>query len=143
MTRLTPLGADLRALDLTPDAAGGAAAPGSNSRRTCKFLLIEYHDVVQLVFGDVTSYRYHANLLHRYCLQHGIAASWVREPDLLEPLDTALRILGGGFLELNHTQRKAVFSGASKAYGAFPWQHLKSILAVSPVFAGMTIRIDL
>lgn len=142
MTQPAPLGAESYAVDLTPDGSNGSAALVGNGRRACKFILIEYRDIVQMVFGDVSAYKYHANLLHEFCVRNGIASSWVHKPDLLEPLDSSIDVLGGGFLELDRAAKVAIFSGASKAYGACRWHQLETILTASPVFAGMAIRID-
>ena len=126
---------DSSIIDLTPDSS-----PRENGRRNCKFIIIEYQDKLHLVFGDVSTHKYHANLLYEFCNRHGIAVDWVHEPDLLEPLDSSIDILGGGFLELNVVEQKATFSGASKAYGPFHLHQLEAILTASPQFASMTIR---
>ena len=142
MTQQTPLGGDSQVVDFTPDGSNGSVRLVANGRRACKFILIEYRDIVQMVFGDVSAYKYHANLLHEFCVRNGIASNWVHKPDLLEPLDSGIDVLGGGFLDLNRAEKVAVFSGASKAYGACRWHQLEAILTASPAFAGMAIKID-
>jgi len=142
MTQKVPLGAESRVIDLTSDAAIESVGLGSSGLRACKFILIEFRDVVTMVFGDVSVYKYHANLLHEFCVKNGIASRWVHQPDLLEPLDSDVDVLGGGFLELNSTEKTATISGASKAYGAYRWHQLEAILATSPEFSGITIKIN-
>lgn len=128
---------DSPVIDLTP-----ASDSGGNGRRVCKFIIVEHEDRVRIVFGDLSAYKYHADLLHAYCEQHGIPSDWVHKPDLLEPLNSALDILGGGYLELNVSANTATFSGASKAYGPYHHHQLEAILANSPLFARMQIRIS-
>ncbi len=142
MTDSIPPEAKSRVVDLTPDGAVESVAPGADGRRACKFILIEYGENVHLVFGNVAAYKYHANLLHEFCERHGIASDWVNKPDLLEPLDSSIDVLGGGYLELDRTMKTANFSGASKAYGPYHWHQLEEIVEASPEFAGLNIRIS-
>ncbi|PWB74729.1 hypothetical protein C3F09_03310 [candidate division GN15 bacterium] len=136
------MGTDSNVIDLAPNAIGEAISPEGNGHRTCKFILLRHHGSNVLVFGDVATYRYHANLLHEYCRQRGIETSWVHKPDLLESTDPMLSVLGGGFLELTTDGRSATFSGSSKAYGPYPWRLLESIIVTSPVFAAMKVRVE-
>ena len=137
MTAQENVDIDSPVIDLTP-----VSGTGSNGRRHCKFIIVEHEDRVRMVFGDLSAYKYHANLLYAYCERHGVATEWVHKPDMLEPLDSALDILGGGFLELNRAANTATFSGASKAYGPYHHHQLEAILAKSPLFAPMQIRIS-
>jgi len=126
-----------RVLDLTP-----GSTPNADGRRLCKFILVEYKDAVHLVFGDISTHKYHANLLHEFCERFNIESEWVHEPDLLEPLDSSIDVLGGGLVELHGASKTVSFSSASKAYGQYHRHHLEAVLAASREFAELTIRIS-
>jgi hypothetical protein len=110
--------------------------------RHCKFILVEREDLIGLVFGDITTYNYHANLVDEYCSTRGIAASWVAKPDLLLVLDPDVAIRGGGYLNLDQAARKAEFSGGSKSYGVFRLRELEKILQIHPFFENYQIHLD-
>ncbi len=137
-----PSGAESQVIDLASHVGVESTPSGTNGHRKCKFILIEYSGSHILVFGDLGSYRYHANLLRRYCEQRGIETSWEHEPDLLESRDPALRVLGGGMLELDTAGKSATFSGASKAYGSCPWRLLETVIVSDPILSAMTVRIE-
>ena len=131
-----------RIIDLTP--ANTSAAPTDSeagNSRICKFILVKHHDVLFLVFGDITAYRYHASLLRKFCEDRQIEYSSSQGADEIEPLDVNLSIAGGGLLELNYSKRTARFTGASKAYGPFSRPRLSSVLAADGLSARMKVTI--
>ena len=129
-------------IDLTPRSKAGGETPKASAHRSCKFVLIEMNDRMHLVFGDVSSYRYHANLVDDFCRQRNVAAYWVKTPDLLLVLDPAVVIRGGGHLDLNPDERKARFSGTSKSYGGFRLAHLERTLQGDSSLANFDVHID-
>lgn len=133
---------EYQVIDLTPGAAVVAGASVNDSHRTCKFILFRHRNVVTLVYGDISAYRYHANLLDQFCRSHGVEASWVHRPDMLEVLDLSVNVIGGGILELDAAAHTVRFSGASKAYGPCSRRRLESVIESSSSFAGLKVTID-
>ena len=129
-------------IDLTPRAAAGRETSKGEARRSCKFVLIEMNDRMHLVFGDISSYRYHANLVDEFCRQRNVAAYWVKTPDLLLVLDPAVVVRGGGHLDLKPDEHKAKFSGSSKSYGGFRLAHLERTLQGDSPLASFDVHID-
>lgn len=102
----------------------------------CKFVLVVQSDELHLVVGPIADFRYHANLLERFCDERQIPSAWVQRPDLLEVVDPETRILGGGHLEINPAKRKMVFHGVSKAYGVFHSREVAEIARQDSFFEG-------
>lgn len=122
-------------------ADGPAAAQfTSNPRETWKFVLIQSSDATYLILGPVSQFRYHANLVDRFCRQNQIASAWVRKPDLVEVLEPGVRVLGGGHAKVDSTGRSIRFYGRSNAYGPFDRPLVKKMIRDHPLFAGITVE---
>lgn len=102
---------------------------------TCKFLILDRQGIYHLIVGPVQTYRYHANLLDRFCAERDIAASWAKKPDYVEVFDRSVVLHGGGWMELDGESRKARLYGASTAYGAYRVDLARRIIADHPHFA--------
>ena len=85
----------------------------------CKFILIRDSDTLWLVFGSLSTYRYHAQLVQRFCVINDINYSWVKKDDLLDVLDDDIDIKGGGFINFDEKKQLLDFTGYSTAYGKF------------------------
>lgn len=72
-----------------------------------------------LVFGSLSKYRYHAQLVHRFCVINDIGYSWVKKSDLIEVLDNEIEINGGGVIKFDKKKQLLEFGGHSTAYGKF------------------------
>lgn len=72
-----------------------------------------------LVFGPLSKYRYHAQLVHKCCVINDIGYSWVKKPDLIEVLDNEIEIKGGGMIKFDKNKQILEFGGHSTAYGKF------------------------
>jgi hypothetical protein len=107
----------------------------------CKFVIIDNQGTLALVFGPVDRLPYHANLVDRFCADHGIASSWVKRPDHVEINEPGVRILGGGDLRINSRERSMVLAGASRAYGFFPADSVRQIVAEDPFFQGFAVTV--
>ncbi len=107
-----------------------------------KFVLISEPDRLWLVLGPISAFAYHANLVDRFCRDHQILSSWVRPRDLVEIHDREIKVLGGGFVEINPAKGETRFAGSSKAYGACPELELRRVVAHHPRFTSQTVRID-
>ena len=86
---------------------------------TCKFILITTSDTLWLVFGSLSTYRYHAQLVHRFCVNNEVSYDWVKKDDLLEILDNDIEIKGGGIIAFERDKMQLRFSSHSTAYGKF------------------------
>jgi hypothetical protein len=129
-------------IDFTPALASADAAQATNGNRSCKFVLVELDETLCLVFGNLSAYAYHANLVDRFCKDRQIAATWVKEPDLLLVLDPRMTVRGGGYLTFSPVDRKATFSGSSKSYGSFRLRDLEPVLSGDSPFATYDIRVE-
>lgn len=99
-----------------------------------KFVVIETPDVFYFVCGPVSEYRYHANLVDGFCHRQDISALWDRKPDLVEILDTDVRVCGGGHIQVNLAAHKMKIYGRSTAYGPYNPDDLMGLADSSPFF---------
>jgi hypothetical protein len=118
-----------------------ASKPGKD-RIVSKFLLIEHMNTLLMLIGEVDEFRYHAQLLDRFCSNRGIAASWVKRDEYLEVYDKSLRIRGGGWMEVTPEGQYARIYGSSSAYGQYETVTLRQIVDLHPFFEGIQVRIE-
>jgi len=101
----------------------------------CKFVLIVRNDELNLVFGPVSEYPFHANLVDEFCSRFGVPSGWSKKPDLVEIFDENCSISGGGWLEIEPAVARMKFSGRSTAYGRFGKSDLNHILTNDKLFS--------
>jgi len=89
------------------------------SKLVCKFVYIAGPSGDMLVYGPVSIYPYHAELVSRFCDQRGIPSAWVKKPDLCEILAPGFAVKGGGWLEISRLQSVLSIYGTSTAYGKY------------------------
>jgi hypothetical protein len=111
----------------------------SEEKLTCKFILIADNLQVCFVFGPVTDFPYHANLVERFCIKQGIPSGWVHKPDLHEIYDADYRIKGGGMMQINQSEKTLKIFGASTAYGRYDRHSLDYLVAHHPFFTGYSV----
>ena len=99
----------------------------------CKYLMVGSRQRVFFIFGPVSNYRYHANLLNEFCRVRQIPSSWISKPDVVEVYDEEYQVLGGGYLDLNPSQKEIKVYGHSSAYGQ-PQPGILSQVISSPSF---------
>ncbi len=107
----------------------------------CKFILITDSDTLWLVFGSLSTYRYHAQLVQRFCVINDIGCSWVKKPDLVEVLDDDIEIKGGGFIKYDKEKQLLEFIGHSTAYGKFNKVHLEEFIENAALVKGLKVLI--
>lgn len=95
---------------------------------SCKFIIIENLTDISLVFGPLETFRYHAQLVHRYCAINEITCSWIKHPDLVEIHSEDLEIRGGGMIKFDTKKSTLEFRGSSTAYGGYDRAILQEIL---------------
>ena len=108
----------------------------------CKFVLIRRADCLHFVVGPVADFRYHADLVERFCNHESIPATWVQRPDVMEVLDSEVQMKGGGVLEINYGNHTMELSGMSKAYGGFQAGDLADFVKTDPFFAGYRVTVS-
>ena len=115
---------------------------GSGRSITCKFVILVHDNVLWLVLGRVREFPYHAQLVERFCNLNMIPSHWVKKPDLVEILDHATRVQGGGWLEINPAQRTCAIYGHSTAYGAFNSADIRQVVEEQSFFAGYDVAVS-
>ncbi len=108
---------------------------------SCKFVIIERDDVVHLVFGLLSDYPYHANLIDRFCLEGEIPSGWIKKPDVVEVYDDSVQIRGGGYVVISPGRQTALFSGYSTAYGCYEPSDVKLVTDNHRFFADYSVDI--
>ena len=106
-----------------------------------KFVIIDTADTRYLVLGPVSKYRYHAGIVNRFCELRGVACHTVKKPALVEILDKAVTVRGGGRVRFDEALKTLVFFDTSSAYGGFSERDLREILHAVKLFDGMAVRI--
>jgi hypothetical protein len=106
-----------------------------------KFIIIESRDMRYLVLGPISSFKYHAFLVTRFCEQHGLRCHTVKKPDLVEILDNAVVVRGGGRVRFDEGMKSLVFFDSSRAYGSFSGGDLRKILSESILLKGVSVTV--
>lgn len=126
-------------IDYTEDSSTETEATSGGGSLGCKFVLAARADCLYLLVGPLTKFRYHANLVERFCDERGIASAWLQKPDVLQVVDADVRILGGGHLEIDRKRRRMKFHGVSRAYGVFNPRDLTELIKNETFFAGYSV----
>jgi hypothetical protein len=108
----------------------------------CKFVIIAGPEASSLVFGPLSRYSYHADLVEKFCADRLVKTKRVGKGDVVEILDPALSILGGGYLTWSRGAQSLRIGGSSKAYGPCNLAGLQAILDSSSTFTGFKIAIE-
>jgi hypothetical protein len=123
-------------INLAAAESGNAPPAGSDDKRVSKFVVIDNKGELQLVYGPLGDYTYHAGLVERYCEVFDIPSGWIEKPHLYEIYGGACRIKGGGLMEERPDQKLVIFSGFSTAYGGFDRKDILYLLQTADTFAG-------
>lgn len=121
--------------------AGEAALRASDEVLRCKFVLIDWAGEIHLVFGPLAQYRYHANLVERFCTRYAIPSGWEHRPDVYALYTKEARLRGGGYLVINGQDRQVEVSGRSTSYGAFDRKRFATVVAAGGFFPGWEVLI--
>jgi hypothetical protein len=127
------------------DFSDGSETPDEGEAQdkplVCKMMIIAVSGTTHLVFGPVSEFGYHANLVDRFCSQRDIAAAWVRKPDIVEILEKDVKLGGGGWMKINKPESLIEIYGRSTAYGRFDKEQLKLLVDREPFFSNSRVRI--
>lgn len=107
-----------------------------SGKLTCKFLLVWDEQRLYLLFGPPSEFPYHAFLLDRFCADHQIPSSWVKQPDVVEVHAPHIHVRGGGWMEIDRDGRTVRLDGQSRAYGDYDRAGLVDLLENHPFFDG-------
>lgn len=121
---------------------GAITSDSDTGRKVTKFLLVEHLDTLLMLIGDVGEFRYHAQLLDRFCSNREIPAAWIKQNEYLEVYDKSLHIRGGGWMELTPERHFARIYGSSSAYGPYETVTLRQIVDLHPFFEGFQVQIE-
>ncbi len=117
------------------DLADGLTPHDEATAVRCKFILVSQEQEVTLVFGRIAEYKYHANLLERFCWMHRIPSGWEHKPDIYALYEKGVNVRGGGYFIVDYCGRVLRIFGRSTAYGAYDEDRLRKVLAGSPHFS--------
>lgn len=107
----------------------------------CKFIVIKNHTDINLVFGMLSRFAYHANLLNKFCDENQIPSGWNRKPDLYLILDRQYKI-SGGYLEIDNQNKLIKVFGYSTAYGKYITEEVSVILKEKSGFEDFEIIVE-
>lgn len=113
-----------------------------NGKLTCKFVLVWDEQCLYLLFGPPSKFPYHAFLLDRFCSDHQIPSSWVKQPDVVEVHAAHIHIRGGGWMEIDFDSKTVAFGDQSRAYGEYDRVALDGLLVNHPFFNGYDWSLD-
>ncbi|MEW5796495.1 MAG: hypothetical protein AB1772_09040 [Candidatus Zixiibacteriota bacterium] len=142
MTETRAAGKPVSVVNLAPDVDTSLPKLGDHQEPAWKFVLVRTRERYYFVLGPVSQFRYHANLVDQFCRRLQITSTWARRPDLVEVVDPAVEVIGGGHLKLDSAGKSASIYGHSKAYGSFERWIVHEITRNHPYFCGLTISID-
>ena len=97
----------------------GESSGQKAGKLSCKFVLLWDEQVLYLLFGPLAQFPYHAFLVDRFCTDHEIPASWVKQPDVVEVHAPHIHIRGGGWIEIDFDDKTVRLEGESRAYGEY------------------------
>ena len=127
------------------DFSDGSEVPDAGEAQdkplVCKMMVIAVSETIHLVFGPVSEFGYHANLVDRFCSQRDLAAAWVRKPDMVEVLEKSVRIRGGGWIKIDRSKSLIEIYGRSTAYGRFDKELLRQLVDREPFFSNSRVQI--
>ncbi|HUV31491.1 MAG TPA: hypothetical protein VMY05_10430 [Acidobacteriota bacterium] len=128
-------------IDFSDTAASSTEKDAGHKQVVCKFMLLSVSGLVHLVFGSVKRFAYHADLVDRFCTERGIAAVWMKRPDVMEVFDPEVRLLGGGWMKINRARSEIDIYGRSTAYGRFDDAMIERVTGSDSFFASCRVRI--
>ena len=108
----------------------------------CKFIIVSTDNSLSFIYGQLSEFPYHADILKKYCDENDIPSHWERKPDLFHILDNRCRINGGGWLEINFKNKILDVYGYSTAYGKYKEDDLTMILENNGEFEAFEIFVD-
>lgn len=124
------------------DLADGLTPHDEATAVRCKFILVSQEQEVTLVFGRIAEYKYHANLLERFCRMRRIPSGWEHQPDVYALYQKGVKVRGGGYFVIDYCDRVLRVFGRSTAYGAYDHERLQRVLAESAVFSGWRVELE-
>lgn len=122
--------------------SAGKTGGASQEKIVCKFVLIRRDDELYLVFGLVSEYPYHANLVELFCNRFDIPSSWAKKPDMMEVFDENCTVNGGGWLEIDRASSRIRFYSRSTAYGRFSRPELNQVLTDQRLFSDYQVTVS-
>ncbi|NOY88847.1 MAG: hypothetical protein GXO93_05585 [FCB group bacterium] len=112
----------------------------SKSKIACKFVYLLKDEKGIVILGPLAKFRYHAWLVKYFCDHNNVSSGWLKKPDDYRIYDKQYKIVGGGWLELNHAAKTVAVFGHSTTYGKAPYDKVINILSRHPDFSEYVIN---
>jgi hypothetical protein len=135
-------GKPVQLVNLGSDNSSNLSGLIDGARGDWKFVIIDTKDARYLVLGPVSKFKYHAGMVKYFCELRNIACLTVKKPDLVQILDQAVLVRGGGRVRFDEPSETLHFYDSSRAYGSFSRYDLSPILDQSGLFEDLLVHID-
>jgi hypothetical protein len=109
----------------------------------CKFVVIASPETSVLVFGPLSRFTYHADIVEAHCATRGLKTTRVGKGDVVKILEPTVIVSGGGYLTWSKEAQTLRLGGSSKAYGHCDLELLQTLLSETRLFAGYRISIEM
>jgi hypothetical protein len=109
----------------------------------CKFVVIASPETTVLVFGPLSRFTYHADIVEAHCATRGLKTTRVGKGDVVKILEPTVIVSGGGYLTWSKEAQTLRLGGSSKAYGHCDLELLQTLLSETRLFAGYRISIEM
>ena len=114
----------------------------THEKITGKFVQLRSASKEFLVFAPLDLFRYHADILERFCNQRGITGIYLDTEKRYEILDSDWSVIGGGKFMVDTTQRNIRLFDNSMAYGKFNRRGMRGKILSSGRFSGYHVQIE-
>jgi hypothetical protein len=117
----------------------GAALP---DKIAGKFVQLVNDSAEYLVFSPKEASRYHADIVARFCAEHGIPGVYDNTHKRFDIHAPAWTVIGGGKFETDKRKKQLRLYDDSLAYGKFDREGLKEKILSLSAFSRYTVRVE-
>lgn len=107
-----------------------------------KFVQIKSGSTEYFVFSPKEFTKYHANIVERFCLDHGIEGSYDTEGKRYDIQDRQWIIAGGGKYEIDARRRSIKLFDDSMGYGKFDAEGFADKIKSTAEFKEFSVHLD-
>jgi hypothetical protein len=107
-----------------------------------KFVQMRKGSSEYLVFSPREFTKYHADVVERFCMDHGIPGVYVSAHKRFDILDPEWTVIGGGKFEMDRKKKRIRLYDDSMAYGKFDRKGLMEKILSLAVFSGYKGKIE-
>jgi hypothetical protein len=95
-----------------------------------------------LVFSSKEVSRYHADIVGRFCSEHGIPGVYNNTCKRFDILDPEWAVVGGGKFAIDRSRKQLRLYDDSMAYGKFNRKGLKEKIPFLSALSGYNVRVE-